>query len=108
MVKINYKELKFEHIVVFNQEDAIFACARENGNGKVRLFLIFGNGAGRVYTRNGRAESWEVLEGQEAENIRQQISNATNNGIAIYQFNGTSQTMLNGSQRFSIHHSIAK
>jgi hypothetical protein len=91
MVKINYKELKFDHIVVFNQEDTIFACGRQNANGRIRLFLVFGNGNGRVYTRNGLAESWEVLEGQGAKTIRQQIKQATKEGIAVYQFNGTSQ-----------------
>lgn len=96
MVKINYQELKFDHIVVFNQEDAIFACGRENGNGKVRLFLAFGNGSGRVYTRNGRTESWELLEGQDAETIRKQIRQATEDGIAIYQFNGSSQVTYPG------------
>ena len=90
MVKINFKELRFDHIVVFNQEQTVFACSRENGNGKLRLFLAFGNGNGRVYTRNGRAESWEILEGQDAETIRQRISQATDDGIAVYQFNGTS------------------
>ena len=93
MVKINYAELKFDHIVVFNQEHAIFACCRENGSGKTRLFLIFENGRTRVYTRNGHTESWDVLEGLEGENIRNSIHRAINQGITVYQFNGSSQTV---------------
>ncbi len=90
MVNINYAELHFDHLVAF-QEGAIFACARENGSGKSRLFLIFGNGNGRVYTRNGRVESWEILGGQKANNIRQRIKQATKDGVAVYRFNGSSK-----------------
>ena len=88
MCKINFDDLKFDHIVEFNQEQTVFACSRENGSGKLRLFLAFGNGNGRVYTRNGRAESWEVLKDEQAELIRKQIKQATHEGIAVYQFNG--------------------
>ena len=100
MVKINYSELRIDHIVVFNQEQTVFACARENGNGhspegangsgKTRLFLVFGNGNGRVYARNGRAESWELLHNQDAEIIRRHIEDATRQGVAVYQFSGAS------------------
>ena len=91
MVRINYNELKFDHIVEFNQEQTIFACSRENGKGRIRLFLVFGNGMGRVYTRNGRAESWEALEGADATTIRRLINQATEEGIAVYQLNGSSR-----------------
>ena len=90
MVKINYAELRFDHVVVFKQDDTIFACSRENGKGKLRIFLAFGNGKGRVYTRNGQTESWEILESPDAETVRQQIRQATNEGIATYRLNGSS------------------
>ena len=91
MCKINYAELKFDHIVVFKHEDSIFATARENGNGKTRLFLIFGHG--KVYTRNGLVQSWEILPDIEAMGVREKIQSATGDGIAIYQINGTSQSV---------------
>jgi hypothetical protein len=90
MCNINFNDLKFDHIVEFNHEQTVFACTRENGNGKLRLFLAFGNGQGRIYTRNGRAESWEILKDNEADIIRQRIRQATHEGIAVYQFNGKS------------------
>ena len=93
MVKINYSELRFEHIVIFNQEHTIFAAARENGSGRTRLFLVFDSNQGHVYTRNGRAESWEGLAEYEADNIRRSIHSALNSGITVYQFNGSSETV---------------
>ena len=91
MVKINYAELRFDHIVEFTQEQTIFVCCKENGCGRTRLFLIFEDGNGSVYTRNGRADSWEVLTGEDAETIRQQIRQA--NGIPTYQLNGSSRAI---------------
>ena len=91
MFKIKYNELKIDHIVTFNREKTIFACARENGEGRTRLFLVFGGGTDRVYARNGRADSWEVLGSNEAETIRRKIQRATEQGIAVYQFNGSSK-----------------
>ena len=93
MVKINYSELKFDHIVIFNQEHTIFAAARENGSQRTRLFLVFDSNHGHVYTRNGRAESWEGLADFEAEHIRNTIRSALNSGITVYQFNGSSETI---------------
>ena len=96
MVKTNYSDLRFDHIVDFTQEQTIFICCRENTSGKTRLFLAFGNGEGRVYTRNGRADSWEILDDYEAELIRQQIRDAVEAGIAVYKLNGTHHSIIAG------------
>jgi hypothetical protein len=89
MVKINYSDLKFDHVVEFSADDTIFACARVNGNGHVRLFLIFDKGNGRIYTRNGCADSWELLQECDAEIIRQRVKEALNNYIPVYKINGS-------------------
>ena len=93
MVKINYSELHFGHNVVFNQEDTVFACCKENGSGRTRLFLAFGKESGRVYTRNGKTESWEILDAHDGDTVRNLIKHATEEGITIYQFSGTSETI---------------
>jgi len=88
MVKINYAELKFDHLVVFEPDNAVFACAKENGNGHTRLFILFDGGTGRVYTRNGRADSWEQLVGTDADQIRNRVSEGKTNHIPVYKING--------------------
>ena len=89
MVKINYAELKFDHLVIFEHDSTIFACARENGNGHTRLFLLFDSGNGRVYTRNGRVDSWEQLLDSDADNIRNRINDIKKNQIPVYKINGS-------------------
>lgn len=86
MVKINYTELRIDHIVVF-KKDTVFVCCKENGCARIRLFLAFGNG--HVYTRNGRTEKWEALEDHEAKNIHNLIYQGISEGVAVYQFNGS-------------------
>ena len=86
MVKINYAELRFDHLVRFTHDRTIFAAARENGSGHIRLFLIFEEG--NVYSRNGRADSWEHLTGQDAETVRAKITDAQQNHTPTYTING--------------------
>jgi len=93
MVKINYAELKFDHLVVFEHDRTIFACARENGNGHTRLFLLFESGKGRVYTRNGRIDSWEQLFDSDADNIRSRVLDARDNYIPVYRINGANGSL---------------
>ena len=97
MVKINYAELRFEHIVVFTREDTIFVCGRQTDTDRMRLFLVFGYGEGTVYTRNGRADSWEILEDYEAEIVRQRIRESkTSSTIPIYYLNCTHKAVIAG------------
>ena len=87
MVKINYQMLEFDHIVEFTRDTTIFAAARENGNGHLRIFLI-NESTGNVYTRNGRADSWEQLYGYEAETIVSRII-ASRGNVPVYRINGS-------------------
>ena len=89
MVRINYDILEIDHIVEFNKDNTIFAAARENGNGHMRLFLI-NESTGNVYTRNGRADSWEELYGSERDTIIACLVAACNNCIPVYKVNGAS------------------
>lgn len=88
MVKINYAELEFEHIVEFAKDSTLFAAARENGNGHIRLFLI-NESTGNVYTRNGRADSWEELTGSDRDTIIARLTAACNKNIPVYRINGS-------------------
>ena len=89
MVKLNYAELKFDHLVVFERDNTVFVCARQTDNNHARLFLVFDSGNGRVYTRNGRADSWEQLLDGDAEIIRGRICEERHNSIPVYKINGT-------------------
>jgi len=90
MVKINYQEITFDHIVEFAKDRTTFAAARENGNSHLRIFLIYED-TGNVYTRNGRADSWEELTGYDAERIRNRVAEARCNHIPVYHINGAHQ-----------------
>jgi hypothetical protein len=91
MSPIKFEELAFDHIVEFTKDDTIFAAARENGTGHLRLFLI-NQSTGNVYTRNGRADSWEELYGRDRDSIIARITAARNNHIPVYKINGSHNT----------------
>jgi len=61
MVKINYSELLFDHIVVFNSEDTIFACCRENGSGKLGYSLSLARQAMSILVTAGQTAG-KILE----------------------------------------------
>ena len=87
MCNIKFDELCFDHIVEFTRDSTVFAAARENGNGHLRLFLI-NETTGNVYTRNGRADSWEQLIGSNRDAIISRIIAARNSSIPIYKIDG--------------------
>ncbi len=90
MVNINYAVLEIDHIVEFIQDNTLFAAARENGVGHLRLFLVNGS-TGNVYTRNGRVDSWEQLFGSERYGVIARLLHARNNNVPRYRINGTSE-----------------
>ena len=90
MVNINYAVLEIDHIVEFSKDNTLFAAARENGNGHIRIFLI-NESTGNVYTRNGRADSWEELYGSERYGVIARLLHARNNNAPVYRINGTSE-----------------
>ena len=95
MVKINYAVLEFDHIVEFSTDNTLFAAARENGNGHMRLFLVHEN-TGNVYTRNGRVDSWEQLLGNDRDIIMERITTARHNHIPVYKIDGTNGSTYGG------------
>ena len=88
-VKINYDVLEIDHIVEFIQDNTLFAAARENGNGHLRIFLINAS-TGNVYTRNGRVDSWEQLYGSERYGVIARLLHARNSNTPVFKINGTS------------------
>ena len=89
VTRAQLNDLTFDHIVVFAHDKAIFACAKVNGNGHTRIFLTFDDGNGRVYSRNGRADSWERVGEDLAGDIRSRIAIARRD-IPVYTLNGDS------------------
>jgi hypothetical protein len=94
MVAIRYEELSFDHIVEFTRDSTIFAAAREGLSGHLRLFLIHQH-TGNVYTRNGRADSWEELIGRERDSVIARLISARNSGLAVYRLTGASKDSVN-------------
>ncbi len=88
MAPIKFSELAFDHIVEFIHDSTVFAAARENGNGHIRIFLIH-NSTGNVYTRNGRADSWEKLDGSNRDSVIARIMAARNSNVPTYRINGS-------------------
>ena len=89
MVKINYADtgLTFDHLVDFAQDKTTFAAARYSDT-SLRIFLVY-NETRNVYSRNGRADSWEQLSESEAEIISRRISEARENKIPVYKVTGS-------------------
>jgi len=87
MVKLNYAspELKFDHLVVFEQDHTIFAAARQSNN-YLRIFLVYED-TNRVYTRNGTADSWEQLSASDASVIRNRVKENTGS-IPLFRIAG--------------------
>ena len=87
MVKLNYAEMEFDHIVEFTKDKTVFAAARGNGS-HLYLFLIYED-TGNTYVRNGRADSWEEVRGTERETIIARVNAGRKNHIPVYRINGT-------------------
>ena len=86
MCPINVNEIRIDHIVDFAKDCTTFAAARQI-DGRLRIFLI-NDLTGTVYTRNGRADSWEEVIGSNYEHIRRIISEARGS-VPTYKINGT-------------------
>jgi len=81
MVKINENSIKFEHLVVF-ENNQVYARAREEETRRVRLFLI-NEQTGDVYSRN--RDSWEELYGDDRSFVVSKIYTARHNrSIPVY------------------------
>ena len=87
MCPINVEQIRIDHVVDFTKDHTTFAAARDNGSGYLRIFLI-NDVTGRIYNRNGRADSWEELLGAKAEAIRVRIAESRVCGVPVYRVNG--------------------
>ena len=87
MCPIKLDQISIDHIVDFTKDNTTFAAARELDTNHLRIFLVY-EGSGNVYTRNGRADSWEELVGGQRDAILARII-AARNQVPIYRINGT-------------------
>ena len=85
MCPIKIDEIRIDHIVDFAKDNTTFAAARENGNNHLRIFLV-NHDTGTVYTRNGRADSWEELNSGLRDSILSCIIAARSN-VPVYRLN---------------------
>jgi hypothetical protein len=88
MCPINVNEIKIDHIVDFTKDRTTFAAARQPDLNHLRIFLIYQE-TGNVYTRNGRADSWEELFGSLRDVILNMVQDARKCGVAVYRLNGS-------------------
>ena len=82
-----------KHLVVFDNESRIFAAGRESMGNKhiLRLYLI-NTHTGDVYTRNGRAASWESVAEAERQSISDTVYHAyQGRRIPVYRIRGQFQ-----------------
>ncbi len=92
MVKVNGNWIELKHLVVFDNGSKIFAAGREcssNSRKQLRLFLI-NEHTGEIFSRNGRAESWELVSDSA---IRDNISGTVysayqTRNIPVYRIHG--------------------
>jgi hypothetical protein len=88
MCPIRFEEITIDHLLVFEKDNATFAAARDNGHNHLRIFLAY-HATGNVYTRNGRADSWEELTGESRSRVLDIISAARDNHAPVYRINGS-------------------
>ena len=90
MATINFEHLVFDHIVEFTTDSTLFAVARENNSGHLRIFLV-NQTSGNIYTRNGRADSWEQLGITQKYSVQVKLIAARHNRIPVYRIKGAHQ-----------------
>jgi len=85
------QSIRLNHLVVFDNENKIFAAGREQFGAKhiIRLYLL-NKRTGEVYTRNGRTETWQAIFD---EDLRQHIADTVQDvfqrrQIPIYNIRG--------------------
>ena len=90
MCNIKYEDLEIDHLVEFTKDSTIFAAARENGSGRIRLFLI-NQATSNVYSRNGSIDSWEEVCGDHRLAILARLIAAKQGGtpVPVYRINGS-------------------
>jgi hypothetical protein len=81
----NYSEVQLSHIVIFDRDSMVYAAGRENNH--VRIFLV-NEHTGNVYSRNGRADSWEEIWGSDRASVVARVIAARNHrNIPVYRIN---------------------
>jgi hypothetical protein len=97
MCTIKWNELQFAHIVEFTHDSTIFAAARENGSGRIRLFLI-NESTGNVYSRNGQVDSWGAVCEAHRYIVFELLVAARQNHTPVFKITGNQAEKLSGSR----------
>jgi hypothetical protein len=96
MINETCNDLKFMHVVVFNQDEGLFALAREPISQKVHLFLIIGTEE-KIYKRDGRANCWKLMGHEELSQVLQSICRAVSTGLTVLNINGKAQSVISNN-----------
>jgi hypothetical protein len=79
----NYSEVELSHMVIFDRDSIVYAAGREHDH--VRIFIV-NEHTGNVYSRNGRADSWEEIWGSDRASVVARVISARNyRNIPIYR-----------------------
>jgi hypothetical protein len=88
--------MQFMHVVMFSQDEDVFALAREDATRKIHLFLIIGDKE-QIYQRDVRTNCWERLDQEDLSRILQSICHEVNNGLTVLKIDGTASNFINSN-----------
>lgn len=84
---VNYTAVELNHIVLFENDHTVFAAGRERENNHIRVFLV-NERTGSVYSRNGRADAWEEVYGENRSALINNIYSARSTSrVPVYRLN---------------------
>jgi hypothetical protein len=82
--------LTLQHAFNFTEDDVIFAVARENISGKLRIFLVFER-EDKIYRRNGLRNRWDLIDSGSLSTIREYVNKGISMGLKVFKIPGNSR-----------------
>ena len=94
MVCINtyYSRIQFKHFVEIPSSDCVIGTAHDDSK-RLKLFLIV-NDSGPIYKRNGLNNTWDKLDIEQRESVRESVKKAFNDK-RIPRYSTNSLSILN-------------
>ncbi len=93
MCKRSYAGLTFDHMVIFKQDQSVFAKAREMGTEKTFLFLV-STATGIIYAFDALRNRWETLHGEAESTVREAVNQSMHSGITVYKLQGNFRQVM--------------